>query len=53
MQIFEDVLEAYKNGFAAIFVFIIFSLLVITIPVWIFPFLIYKKVKQRSDNNAE
>lgn len=53
MQIFEDVLEAYKNGIAAILAFIIFALLVITMPVWILPYLIYKEVKQRSDNNAE
>ena len=53
MQLFEDVLEAYKNGIGAILAFIIFALLVITMPIWIFPYLIYKKVKQRRDNNAE
>ena len=52
MQIFEDVLEAYKGGIAAILGFIIFVLLVITMPLWIFPYLIYKKTKKRSDNNA-
>lgn len=53
MQLFEDVLEAYRDGIAAILAFIIFALLVITMPLWIVPFLIYKKVKQRSNNNAE
>ena len=53
MQFFEDVLEAYRNGIAAILAFIIFALLVITMPVWIFPYLIYKKVKQRSADNAD
>lgn len=52
MQLFEDVLEAWRNGIAAILAIIIFVLLVITTPLWIFPYLIYKKIKQRSDNNV-
>lgn len=57
MQIFDDIIEFWKNIGGAIFsvVFLspIFIILAVTIPLWIVPYLIYKKRKEkRSDNNA-
>lgn len=51
MQIFDDILKMLKAAFILLATVITFVFLVITTPLWIVPYLIYKKVKQRSNNN--
>ena len=45
MQIFDDVIEGLKNIILGLLALTIYVFLAITIPLWIVPYLIYKKVK--------